>query len=235
MVRIRRRGQAQKVQETEDFPERLVTVLDPDETASEAYRTLRTRFTYAAIGTPPKVVLITSPGPAEGKSTVCANLGVVLAEAGKETLIIDGDLRKPDVHRIFNVPNQLGWVNVLSDERTLSEVWAEPLPGLKVVPAGPLPPNPAKLLSSPRFAQFLDETRQLFDHVLIDSPPTGSVADAAIIAAQADAVLVVFDSQVTRKVSLRRAVRGLESVGANVVGTVINNVDEPRGGSEYRV
>ncbi len=219
--------------ETGDLSERLVTVLDFDETASEAYRTLRTRFTYAVIGTPPKVALITSPGPAEGKSTVCANLGVVLAEAGNETLIIDGDLRKPDVHRIFNVPNQLGWVNVLSDERNLSEVWAEPLPGLKVVPAGPIPPNPTKLLSSPRFAQLLDETRQLFDHVLIDSPPTGSVSDPMIIATQADAVVVVFDSQVTRKESLRKAVRGLEAVGADVLGTVINNVYEPGGGSYY--
>ncbi len=214
----------------------MVTVLDPAETASEAYRTLRTRFMYAAISMPPKVVLITSPGPAEGKSTVCANLGVVLAEAGKETLIIDGDLRKPDVHRVFDVPNHLGWVNVMSDERDLSEVWAEPVPGLKVAPVGPMPPNPAKLLSSARFAQFLDETRQLFDHVLIDSPPTGSVSDPTIIAAQADAVVVVFDSQVTRKVSLRRAVRGLEAVGANVLGTVMTNVYEPRGGggSDYR-
>lgn len=232
MVGGRQRKQSAKEHETRDLSGRLVTVLDPAGTASEAYRTLRTRFTYAVIGTPPKVVLITSPGPAEGKSTVCANLGVVLAEAGKETLIIDGDLRKPDVHGFFNVPNQLGWVNVLSGERDLSEVLAAPLPGLKVATAGPIPPNPPEPLSSPRFAQLLDEARQLFDHVLIDSPPTGSVSDPMIIAAQADAVVLVLDSEVTRKVMLRRAVRGLEAVGANVLGTVMNNVREPRGGSD---
>jgi receptor protein-tyrosine kinase len=225
VVRIRRKRQAQNEHETGDLSERLVTVLDPTEVASEAYRTLRTRFMYARFGTPPKVVLITSPGRAEGKSTVCANLGVVLAEAGKETLIIDGDLRKPDLHEIFDVPNQLGYVNVLSDERILSEIWTEPLPRLKVATAGPIPPNPAELLSSARFAQLLDEARRLFDHVLIDSPPTESVSDPMIVAAQADAVMLVFNAQVTRKVSLRRAVHGLEAVGANVLGTVMNNVE----------
>ena len=210
-----------------------MTVLNPNETASEAYRALRTRFMYAVIGTPPKVVLITSPGPAEGKSTVCANLGVVLAEVGKKTLIIDGDLRKPDLHKIFDVPNLLGYVNVLSDERNLSEIWTEPLPGLKVATAGPIPPNPAKLLSSARFAEFLDEARRLFDYVLIDSPPTGAVSDPTIMATQADAVLLVLDSQRTRKVSVRRAVRGLEAVGANVLGTVMNNVEETGAGTYY--
>jgi capsular exopolysaccharide synthesis family protein len=231
VVRLWPKKRAQKNNNTRDLAGYLVTVLDPTGTTSEAYRALRTNLIYAAVDTPPKVILLTGPGHKEGKSTTCANLGVVLAQAGKKTLIIDCDLRKPDVHRIFGVRNISGWVNVLHGEHNLSEVWVEALPELKVVPVGPIPPNPAELLGSGRFAELLNEARQLFDYVLIDSPPTESVSDPMIIAAQADAVLLVLDSQVTRKVSLRRAVRGLEAVGANILGTVMNNVEETRAGS----
>ena len=233
MVRLWPKKRAQKNNNTTDLAGYLVTVLDPTGTTSEAYRALRTNLIYAAVDTPPKVILLTGPGHKVGKSTTCANLGVVLAQAGKKTLIIDCDLRKPDVHRIFGVRNVLGWVNVVHGEHNLSEVWMEALPELKVVPVGPIPPNPAELLGSVRFAELLNEARQLFDYVLIDSPPTESVSDPTIIAAQADAVVLVLDSQVTRKVSLRRAVHGLEAVGANILGTVMNNAEDTRVGSYY--
>lgn len=233
MARFWPRKQARKGDENGDVSGRLVTLQDPTGPGSEAYRSLRTSLIYAVVETPPKVILITSPGPKEGKSTTCANLGVVLAQAGKETLIMDCDLRQPNVHKIFGVRNLLGWVNVLHGEHKLSKVWAEVLPKLKVAPAGPLPSNPAELLSSGRFAELVNEARQLFDYVLIDSPPTALVSDPTIIATQADAVLLVLDSQVTRKGSVRRAVRGLEAVGANVLGTVMNNVERTSAGSYY--
>jgi capsular exopolysaccharide synthesis family protein len=210
--------------------EHLVTLLDPVGAASEAYRSLRTSLLYAKMDAPPTVILITSPGLADGKSTICANLAVVLAQAGKETLVIDGDLRKPSLHRIFGVPNVSGMVNVLSGEHDLSEVCTEPFPGLKMLSTGPIPPYPTELLSSGRFEELLGQARQLFDYVLVDSPPTELVSDPMIIAAQVDAVLLVLDSQGTSKGSLRKAVRNLEAVGANVLGTLMNKAPKAQTG-----
>ena len=221
MARFRSRRQAQN-DEVDALSEQLVTVLDPGAVASEADRSLRTTLLYAVANTPPAVILITSPGLMDGKSTTCANLAVVLAQAGKETLVIDGDLHEPSLHKIFGVPNVNGVVNVLSGEYDLSEMCTEPFPGLKILSTGPIPPNPTELLISGRLTHLIGQARQLFDYVLIDSPPTELVSDPMIIAAQADVVLLVLDSEKTSKGSLHRAMHDLEAVGANVVGTVIN-------------
>lgn len=215
-------------------PECLATILDPSGLASEAYRTLRTNLLYSVVDDPPRVIMATSPGPMEGKSTTCANLGVVLAQADKTTLIIDGDLRRPSIHKIFGLRNLHGVANVLAGEHDLSEVWGEPLPKLRVVPTGPIPPNPAELLSSNRFAELIDKARQQFDYVLIDSPPVELVSDPLILATHTDGVLLILDSQRTRKGSLRKAVHNLNAVGASVLGTVMNNVKTTRGGYYYQ-
>jgi len=217
------RKQARSVEvQPNGLPEGLVTVLDPSSPASESYRTLRTSLLYAVVGTPLKVIVVTSPGPAEGKSITCANLGVVLAQADKNVLLLDCNLRGPTLHKIFNLPNTMGIVNLVGEDCGLQEVWQEPLPGLKVVTVGTLPPDPAELLSSRRFAQVIDQVKQEFDYILIDSPPAGQVSDPTIVATLADGVLVVINSQKTRKGALQRAVRSLEAVGANVLGTVLN-------------
>jgi capsular exopolysaccharide synthesis family protein len=221
VARFRLRRQAQQHQ-VDTNSEQLVTALDPAAAASESYRSLRTGLLYAVAGAPPTVILITSAGLMDGKSTTCANLAVVLAQAGKETLVIDGDLHRPSLHKIFGVPNVNGMVNVLTGEYDLSEVCTEPFPGLKLLSTGPIPPNPAEHLISSPFAQLIDQARQVFDYVLVDSPPTELVSDPMIIAAQADAVLLVLDSEATSKRSLRGAMHNLEAVGANVLGTVIN-------------
>lgn len=219
--------------ESSDLSGRLVTLLDPTSVAAEAYRTLRTNLLYALVDNPPKVIVLTSPGPREGKSTTCANLGVVLAQADKRTLIVDCDLRKPVIHRVFGMRNIRGIVDVLVGQRHLEEVWQEPLVDLKVLSVGPLPPNPAELLSSRRFADFVTDVRERFDYVLIDAPPVGLVSDPAIIATQGDGVLLVLDAQKTRKGALRESMRGLEAVGANVLGAVMNNVKKSKKGSYY--
>jgi capsular exopolysaccharide synthesis family protein len=218
---FRSRRQAQN-DEVDALSGQLVTLLDPAAVASEAYRSLRTSLLYAVANAPPTVILITSPGLMDGKSTTCANLAVVLAQAGKETLVIDGDLHEPSLHKIFGVPNVNGMVNVLSGEYDLSEMCTDLFPGLKVLSSGPIPPNPAELLISGRLAPLIGQARQLFDYVLIDSPPTELVSDPMIIATQADAVILVLNSEETGKGSLHKAMRNLEAVGANVLGTVIN-------------
>lgn len=216
-----------------DLSERLVTVLDPNGHASEAFRTLRTSLMYARVDTPPKTIVVTSHGPREGKSTTCANLGVVLAQASKNTLLLDCDFRNPVIHKIFNLRNLRGIVDILIGERSLQEVAHEPLAGLKVVTVGLLPPNPSEIASSRRFAEFLGQVRRDFDYVIIDAPPVGLVADPLVLASQGDGVLLVLDAQNTRKGSVRQAMRSLESVGARVLGTVMNNVKKAKGGYYY--
>jgi capsular exopolysaccharide synthesis family protein len=232
MVHRRLKNQSRREEEANDhFSGHLVTVASPNSVASEAYRTLRTNLLYALEDGPSKVIVVTSPGPMEGKSITCANLGVVLAQANKNALLLDCDLRKPTLHKIFGLRNLRGVVDLLTGERNLQEVWQEsPLLGMKIVTAGPIPPNPAELLYSSRFAQLLDQARQGFDIVLLDSPPTQLGSDPLILAAQGDGVLLVIDLQDTRKGSVRHSMRSLEAAGANLLGTVMNNVELSRGG-----
>ncbi len=230
---IPRFGQNQMGSE-EDFAGRLVTTEDPASAVSEAYRTLRTNLLYALIDEPPKVIVLTSPGLGEGKSTTCANLGAVLAQADKNTLILDCDLRKPAIHKFFGLRNlhgSHGIVDVLVGERSLQEVWHEPVEGLKVVPVGPIPLKPAEMLGSQRFSKLLAGVREQFDYVLVDSSPIGLVSDPLIVASQADGVLLVLDAQNTPKEAVRQAIYDLEAVGAHVLGTVMNNAKLSK--SEY--
>jgi len=158
---------------------------------------------------------------------------VVLAQAGKTVLIVDCDFRKPIMHKFFGLRNLQGMVDVLVEERSLQEVTKEPIEGLTVVPVGRIPPNPTELLGNQRFANFLTSVRREFDYVLIDAPPVGLVSDPAILATQGDGVLLVLDAQTTRKSSVRQAMRSLDTIGANVLGTVLNNV-KALNGDYYR-
>jgi capsular exopolysaccharide synthesis family protein len=170
--------------------------------------------------------VLTSPGDREGKSTTCANLGVVLAQADKETLLVDCDFRRPALHQMFGLRNAWGLGGILQDERSLREVCIEILPNLKIVTAGPLPPDPVEVLGSQPFATFLAEAREQFDYVLVDSPPVQAVSDPVVLAAQADGVLLILDAQSPRRTHLQQeAVRSLEAVGAVVLGLVVNNAE----------
>lgn len=212
--------------EHDSFLEGLVTVHDPGGAASEAYRMLRTNLFYALVDSPPRVIVLTSAGPGEGKSTTAANLAVALVQAGKSTLLLDCDLRKPTLHVLFGARNLKGLVDVLIGERKLEEVYQEQIPGLSLVTPGPPPPNPAELLSSRRLVEILRQARQEFEYVLVDTPPVGRVSDAAVVAANGEGVLMVIDAQRTRKRALKQAMHTLEGVGANVLGTVVNKVNK---------
>lgn len=229
MTRLQRKAGSMSSGKHGDFSDTLVTVADPTGLGSEAYRMMRTNLFYASVDDPPKVVVLTSAGPGEGKSTTAANLGVTLSEAGKNTLVVDCDLRKPMLHNYFETRNMTGLVDILTMERKLEDVWHEPMLKLKLITAGPPPLNPAELLSSQRFAEFLKQARRQFDYVLVDTPPVTVVTDSAIVGALGDGVLLVVDAQGTRKNSLRQAMRELEGVGARVLGTVLNNVASSKG------
>src|SRR5215211_4272729 len=219
----------------DDLSGRLVTVEDPAGIASEGYRALRTRLFHILADLPPQAIMLTSASPKEGTSTTCANLGVALAQANRSTLLIDCDLRNPVLHKIFGLRNIRGLVDVLVGAYDLQAVLQEPFPNLQVATAGPVPHNPSELLSSERFAELVNQVRQRFDyllidssHVLMDSPPLGPLADPVIFATQVegviDGVLLVLDAQSTDKETLQRAVRTLETAGANILGTIVNNV-----------
>jgi len=150
---------------------------------------------------------------------------VTLAQANRNTLILDCDFRKPTMHKIFGVPDLAGGVaNVLAGDCSLSEAGQQVLPDLQVVPGGPAPPNPTEILGSEPFSGLLDRARGQFDYVLVDTPPTQVVSDPMVVAAQGDGVLLVLDSQRTPKRSVRQAIQSVEAVEARVLGTVMNNV-----------
>lgn len=216
--------------DAENLSDELVTFHDPLDSASEAYRMLRTNLFYALIDEPPEVVVLTSARPGEGKSTTCANLGVTLAQAGRNVLLLDCDLRNPAQHRLFGIPNSPGLIDVLAGARSLQATWNAPLEKLKVVPAGHVPPNPSEILSSRRFVEFLTRVREEFDYVLLDTPPVCAVSDTAVVAKHGDGVLLVLDFQDSSKRPLRQALNILNGVGANVIGTVTNRVKASRDG-----
>jgi capsular exopolysaccharide synthesis family protein len=215
------------------LPKSLVTVQDSASSSAEAFRTLRTNIFYSFIDNPPKAIVVSSAGTHEGKSFVCANLGAVLTQTEKSTLIMDCDLRQPDVHKIFGVGNSFGVADVVAEPRSWKEVLLEPLPGLKIMTAGTLPPDPASLLGSQRFVELLAQVCREFDYVLLDTAPLSTGSDAAIIAHGGDGILFIVDAQHTRKWVLRRSISRLDTVGANVLGTIMNKVESHENGYPY--
>ena len=209
---------------SKDLSGQLVAVRDPSSAAAEAYRGLRTNLIYASADDPPKVVLLTSPNPREGKSISCANLGVALARAEQKTLIMDCDLRDPVMHKIFGADSFTGLASALVKKRDLHQVTQPMLPHLDLVAAGPMTPDPAELLASQSFSELMAHARQDYDYVLLDAPAMNIYSDPAILAPRADGVLLVFDERKTRRKTLLYCVRNLEAVDANIIGTIANNI-----------
>jgi capsular exopolysaccharide synthesis family protein len=205
----------------------LIAHTDPKSKVSEAFREVRTALLVSQPGGPPRAILITSAQPAEGKTAVAVNLATTLAQIGRVVLIVDADLRKPRVHRVLGLSNDHGLSNALSGA---GHAWPEPRPtpvsGLYAVTSGPLPPNPADLLDSERFAQIQRElAEQGYDHIIYDAPPVLEVADPAIMAGRMDAVLLVVRSGSTTREALTHAVARLQQVKARIVGAVLNRFD----------
>lgn len=200
-------------------------VLDqPKGGAAEAIRLLRTNIEFASATREIATLGITSPNPGEGKSTVAANLAVTLAQAGFVTALIDADLRRPTQHRLFETGNERGLSTLLTmDERPWSWAARETrVPNLSVIPAGPLPPNPADLLSLERLRQILTEMRSTFDVIVVDTPPVLAVSDPLIIAAHVDGMIVVTNGGKTRLDALKRASQTLQRGAIRVIGVVVN-------------
>lgn len=215
--------------------DRLVTLSAPRSPIAEAYRLLRTNFQFAAVDRPLHRIVITSPGPGDGKSTTAANLAVVFAQGGKNVILVDADLRRPQQHRIFQRTASYGLSTALVDAATPVTSFLQPtdVPGLRLLTSGPIPPNPTELLGSQRMAQLMQALHQEADMVIVDSPPVLSVADAAILANAADGVVLVADAGRTRREMARRAKESLERAGANLLGMVLNRMTRQTSGYYY--
>jgi len=215
---------------------RLVTILYPRSGVAEGYRSLRANVEFASVDAPIRTLVVTSAVPGEGKTVTAANLAIVFAQAGRRVLLVDADLRKPAVHEIFSLPNAQGLTSMLRSEAVALDTVAHgsEQANLRILTTGPLPPNPAELLSSHRMQAVLATLQRSADLVIFDSAPLQAVTDAAVLSTFTDGVILVVDARRSRSRSVRQAREALARAGAHVLGVVLNRVDAKNGGySEY--
>ena len=200
-------------------------LISPRSPAAEAFRTLRTSLHYVVDRDSCKVILITSVNPEDGKTIITTNLAVSLAQAGEKVLVVDGDIRKPRCHRVFALSNRVGLTNMLVDAVDLQAAAQQSsIAGLSVLTSGPIPPNPAELLESKAMSDVLQLARSQYDHVLVDSPPAGALADATILASKVDGIILVITAGETRVDDARDVKESLERAKGKVLGAVLNRV-----------
>ncbi len=201
---------------------------------AESYRVLRTNIQFASLDKPIKHILVTSTGPAEGKSTTTANLAIAFAQMGSRVLVIDADLRRPTMHKVFKISNPLGLTNLLLQSVALDVAIRDVgIPNLHLVTAGPIPPNPAEVLGSTRMRALLKELSPSFDYIIIDSPPTLAVADAAILSTIVDGVVLVVAAGEVTTDAAKKAKAQLDGVKANILGVVLNGLASANGEDRY--
>ncbi|MFO0814636.1 MAG: polysaccharide biosynthesis tyrosine autokinase [Gemmatales bacterium] len=203
----------------------LVTYYRPKSRKSEVFRGIRTALYFSTRGEGHKVIQITSPNMGDGKTTLSSNLAVSIAQSGKQTILIDGDFRRPRLHKVFAVPSEKGFASVIMGQSDLRDaIQPTVIPGLSILPCGPIPPNPAELLTSPRFKELMDELREQYDYVLIDTPPLLVVTDPCVVAPRVDGVLMTMRVTKNGRPIAERARDILVSLGAKPLGIVVNGV-----------
>ncbi|WP_050615013.1 CpsD/CapB family tyrosine-protein kinase [Bacillus testis] len=201
----------------------LVTKWNSKSPISEQYRTIRTNIQFSAVDAEIKTLLVTSSSAGEGKSTTAANLAVVFAQQGNKVLLVDADLRKPTIHHTFNVQNAIGLTSILTKKKELFEAISETeVKSLFVLSSGPIPPNPAELISSESMKVLLECLKVEFDTIIFDTPPILAVADAHILANRCDGSILVILSGHTENKNASKAKEVLESSSSNLLGAVLN-------------
>ena len=206
---------------------RLLTLLNPLSTTSEAYRGLRTSVQFSRPDVMVQVIVLTSPAPSEGKSVTASNLAYVMAQAGRRTLLVDADLRKPSVHKKFGLSREPGLRDLLFQDHEDYDFdrFTVGIENLWVVPSGGVIPNPSELVSSKRMREFLHTARSQFDIVILDAPPVLPATDAVLLSTQSDATMVVVAAGRSRRHEIELTLEALNSVGAPVIGAVLNQFD----------
>jgi capsular exopolysaccharide synthesis family protein len=207
--------------------EELISIKNSKSQAAEAYRTLRTNIQFSSLDEPVKTIVVTSSQPGEGKSTVVANLGITMAQSGMKVLLIDCDLRKPVIHKKFDLNNLDGLTTLLAGRKKLEEcINTTAIQNFYVMTSGPVPPNPSELLGIKRMKSLMEQLKGIFDIVLIDAPPILAVTDAQVLATLCDRVVLVVSYGEADKKDIVRAKVLIDKVGAKILGVIINKVPD---------
>ena len=213
-----------KLRKFQAGPRDLIVDREPKSPISEQFRTIRTNITYASIDNPIKSVLFTSATPSAGKSTTAANVAIAYAQAGKKTLLLDGDLRRPTTHYTFEMQNVIGLSTATINDLPLEEVVRKTdIENLSIVTSGPIPPNPSELLSSNKMAVLISKLKEHYEMIIIDSPPVLAVTDAQVLSQLTDGTILVTNVEVNNRDNVVQAKELLEKADANIIGVVLNN------------
>lgn len=204
----------------------LILHLSPNSTTAEAYRTLRTNIKYASIDKKYKSIIITSPEMHDGKTVTACNLAISFANADNKVLLIDADLRKPNVHNQFGISNVKGLTNILLDKCSYDEVLfeVEDIPNLNIITSGTIPPNPSEIIASNKFKELINYFSENFDIVIIDTPPICYVSDGLMLAGFVDGVMITVSAKETNVSKTQSTVKALNKVDAKILGVVMTKV-----------
>ena len=194
----------------------------PKSVAAEAYRSLRTNIQYSSFDNKYQTLVVTSANPDEGKTTVAGNLALALAQGESKVLLVDCDMRRPSIHKTFKISNTYGISDLLVGNKKLESVANKYNDNLSIVPAGKIPPNPAEMLASKAMTAFLEEMKNYFDYIVLDTPPLQAVTDAQVLSTKVDGSLIVVRAGVTKKDAVHNAVSIIKKVKGNIIGTVLN-------------
>ncbi|WP_439443086.1 CpsD/CapB family tyrosine-protein kinase [Listeria aquatica] len=212
----------------------LITYRNPTSPVSEQFKTIRTSIDFSAVDSAFQTILVTSPEAGSGKSTIAANLAIVYAQQGKKILLIDGDLRKPTVHKTFFKNMYCGLSNVLTDQIELNQACQKTeIDNLSVLTSGAIPPNPNEMLSSNKMTAMLEELKREYDLIIVDTPPVTIVSDALVIAQEIDGVILTVRYGVTLKERIKQAVEQINMTRTPIIGTVLNGVSEKKSNYYY--
>jgi len=207
---------------------------EPKSPVSKAYRVIRTNIQYYSVDKAIKTIVITSSVPLEGKTTITANLAISFAQMGSKVLLIDADLRKPKIHKIFWVRNNKGLTNYLTCHDDYHKyVRQSSIQNLNILTSGVIPPNPSELLNSEAMKQFIKDARNEYDIILMDSPPVCNVTDASIISTYADGTILVVNSGKVTIEELKNSAALLKKVNANLIGAILNNYNNYKTSGRY--
>ena len=206
---------------------------EPKSIAAESYRTLRTNIQYSSFDKEYRVIVVTSSEPGEGKSTTAGNLALCMAQGDKKVILIDCDLRKPALHKRFKISNTVGLSEVLIGNQKTSEVAQMHNDNLVVLTSGKVPPNPAEMLASKAMTNLIGNLKDNFDYIILDSAPVQAVTDSQILSTKADGTILVVKAKKTKRDSVKNAIGLLKKVNANILGTVLNGVEQSKSNYYY--
>ena len=205
----------------------------PKSIDAEAYRSLRSNIEYSSFDDEYRVIVVTSSVPGEGKSTTSGNLAIALAQSGNSVLLVDCDMRKPSIHKMFKISNAAGTAELLLRKKLFEEVANKYNENLTIITAGKIPPNPSEMLASRAMTAFIEEMKNEFKYIILDTPPLQAVTDAQVLSTKADGVLLVVRAGSTKREMVFNSVDLIKKVQGKVIGTVLNGVENKKNNYYY--